>query len=174
MNEYLTTNGEPDEIIARAGDVAADEFPTGVLDGIRRMAGGELTPEAMQRLTPDQITLWGYAILREEVMDGGFVQLIHNGYGPFFFFNPFAKIMRLWGIDELARLMKKAKSLFMKYREPLTKECSDEEFMALFEQYPEFDDLDDAFVEQEEDFTQLVARYVEEHPDSFSCREQKV
>ena len=43
--------------------------------------------------------------------------------------------------------------------------------MALFEQYPEFDDLDDAFVEQEENFTRLVARYVEEHPDSFPRHE---
>lgn len=79
--------------------------------------------------------------------------------------------MRLWGIDELARLMKKAGTLFRKYREPLTRECTDEEFMALFEQYPEFDDLDDAFVEQEENFTRLVARYVEEHPDSFPRHE---
>lgn len=174
MNEYLTTNGEADEMVGRQEEEVVDEFPTAVLDDIRRAAGGELTSEAMQRLTPDQITLWGYAILREEVMDGGFVQLIHNGYGPFFFFNPFAKAMRLWGIDELARLMKKAKSLFIKYREPLTKECTDEEFMALFEQYPEFDDLDDAFVEQEEDFTRLVARYVEEHPDGFPGCERKV
>ena len=95
----------------RQEEEIVDEFPMAVLDGIRRAAGGELTPEAMQRLTADEITLWGYAILREEVMDGGFVQLIHNGYGPFFFFNPFAKAMRLWGIDELARLMKKAGTL---------------------------------------------------------------
>ena len=171
MNEYPTTNGEAGDMTGRQEEEIVDEFPMAVLDGIRRAAGGELTPEAMQRLTADEITLWGYAILREEVMDGGFVQLIHNGYGPFFFFNPFAKAVRLWGIDELARLMKKAGTLFRKYREPLTRECTDEEFMALFEQYPEFDDLDDAFVEQEEDFTRLVARYVEEHPDSFSRHE---
>ncbi len=168
MNEYPTTNGEAGDMTGRQEEEIVDEFPMAVLDGIRRAAGGELTPEAMQRLTADEITLWGYAILREEVMDGGFVQLIHNGYGPFFFFNPFAKAMRLWGIDELARLMKKAGTLFRKYREPLTRECTDEEFMAMYEQYEAFDDLEDAFLEKEEMFTAQVAEYVDEHLDLFA------
>ena len=49
----------------------------------------------------------------------------------------------------------------------IEQECSDEEFMALFEQYAEFDDLDDAFVENEEMFTSQVARYVDEHIEHF-------
>ena len=39
--------------------------------------------------------------------------------------------------------------------------------MALFEKYPEFDDLDDAFVENEEMFTSQVAHYVDEHIERF-------
>ena len=39
--------------------------------------------------------------------------------------------------------------------------------MALFEQYPEFDDLDDAFVENEEEWTALIAHYVDEHLEHF-------
>ena len=48
-------------------------------------------------------------------------------------------------------------------RKELTAECSDEEFMALFEQYPQFDDLDDEFVEMEEEVTDIIAHYVDEH-----------
>ena len=40
-------------------------------------------------------------------------------------------------------------------------------FMALFEQYPVFDDLDDEFVEEEEDITAAVAHYVDEHLSAF-------
>ena len=57
--------------------------------------GDELTAETMQELNADQITLLAWNILHEEVMDGGFVQLIHNGYGPFNFKNPFAKALKL-------------------------------------------------------------------------------
>ena len=101
-------------------------------------------------------------------MDGGFVQLIHNGYGGFIFLNPFAKAMRLWGAHDFSKLVYKGRKLFEKYGEELTKECSDEEFMALFEQYPEFDVLDDEFVECEEEVTEIIARYVDEHIEQFA------
>ena len=40
--------------------------------------------------------------------------------------------------------------------------------MALFEQFPEFDDLDDTFVEKEEEWTEQIARYIDEHIDCFA------
>ena len=39
--------------------------------------------------------------------------------------------------------------------------------MALFEQFAEFDEIDDRFVECEEAFTDSVAHYVDEHLDRF-------
>ncbi len=111
-------------------------------------------------------------IFRSEVMDGGFIQLIHNGYGPFIFLNPFAKAMRLWGAKDFCNLIYKGRKLFEKYGEELTKEYSDEEFMALFEKYPEFDDLDDEFIEMEEEVTETVARYVDGHLEQFATIEK--
>ena len=155
------------EIIQAASqgmDAFVDVFYKHILDSI----GGELNAQGMQQLQPDQITLLAYMIFREEVMDGGFVQLIHNGYGPFIFLNPFAKAMRLWGSKDFCNLIYKGRKLFEKYGEELTRECSDEEFMALFEKYPEFDDLDDTFIEMEEEVTETVARYIDEHLDHFA------
>ena len=40
--------------------------------------------------------------------------------------------------------------------------------MALFEQFPEFDDLDDDFVEHEEKWTEQIAIYVDEHISDFA------
>ena len=40
--------------------------------------------------------------------------------------------------------------------------------MALFERFPEFDELDDAFVEMEEEVTATLAQYVDEHLDLFA------
>jgi hypothetical protein len=134
--------------------------------------GGELTADTMAELNSDQITLLAYDILHNEVMDGGFVQLIYNGYGSFLFRNPFAKAIKGWGIDELASLVKKAGKLYFKYKNEIERECTDDEFMAMFEQYPEFDDLDDLFVENEETWTGMVACYVDEHIERFVTVEE--
>lgn len=157
-----------DKDLATAANEGMDQFLTTIINAFKQQVGvEELNAQAMQQLTADQITLWGYMILRDELMDGGFVQLIYNGYGPFFFDNPFAKAMRLWGLHDFSKLLYKAKKVYDEHKVDLTKERSDEDFMALFEQYPEFDDLDDEFVEEEEDITSAVAYYVDEHMTDF-------
>ena len=104
-------------------------------------------------LTADEVTLLAYCTLREEVMDGGLVQLIYNGYGPFIFLNPFAKAMRLWGLKDFSKLLYEGRKFFEAHGDEIQQEMSDEDFMALFEQYPEADDFDDTFIENEEDIT---------------------
>ena len=157
-----------DKDLATAANEGMDQFLTTIINAFKQQVGEEeLNVQAMQQLTADQITLWGYMILRDELMDGGFVQLIYNGYGPFIFDNPFAKAMRLWGLHDFSKLLYKAKKVYDEHKVDLTKERSDEDFMALFEQYPEFDDLDDEFVEEEEDITSAVAYYVDEHMTDF-------
>ena len=42
----------------------------------------------------------------------------------------------------------------------------------MFEQYPEFDDYDDEFVENEENWTEVVARYVDGHIEEFVVIEE--
>ena len=66
-------------------------------DRLLQSVGGTLDAEAMGKLSSDAITLIAYRMMRDEVMDGGFIQLIHNGLGPFIFLNPFAKAIRQWG-----------------------------------------------------------------------------
>ena len=126
----------------------------------------------MQELNSDQITLLAWQTLHDEVMDGGFVQLIHNGYGMFIFKNPLAKALKLWGLRDLSKLIYSAHTLYAKYHEQIERDCTDEEFMALFEQFPEFDDMDDEFVEKEEEFTEQIARYIDEHIERFAIVKQ--
>lgn len=161
------------EIIVKDSELRAaaaegvEAFAELVKDKIVSAAGGTLNAEAMAALSPTQVTLWAYFILRNEVMDGGFIQLIYNGYGPFFFKNPFAKALRQWGVERLPQLVRKGQRLFEKYGTEICRDCTDEEFMAMFEQYPQFDELDDEFVEIEEETTAHIARYVDEHLEDF-------
>ena len=134
-----------DALLAQAAQEGMDEFIKVFVDAIHDAIGGELSAETMPKPNADQITLLAYYYLREEVMDGGFIQLIHNGLGGFIFLNPFARAIR-----------------------ELEKDYTDEEFMALFEKYPDFDKYDDAFVESEEEFSEAVARYVDDNIEKFA------
>lgn len=148
-----------------------DAFVGCFVSATKEAIGGELTAETMAELNSDQVTLLAWDILHEEVMDGGFVQLIHNGYGPFIFKNPLAKALKLWGLRELSKLIYSAHTLYIKYGEQIERDCTDDEFMALFEQFPEFDDLDDTFVEEEEKWTADIAHYIDENIERFATIE---
>ena len=157
-----------DSRLERAAKQGMDAFVGVFTTAIRDAIGGELTAETMSELNSDQITLLAWDMLHEEVMDGGFVQLIHNGLGPFIFKNPFAKAVRQWGLRDLSKMIYEVHTLWLKYREEIEKDCTDEEFMALFERFPEFDDYDDTFVESEEQWTDDIAHYIDDHLERFA------
>ena len=50
----------------------------------------------------------------------------------------------------------------------IEKERNDEEFMAMYEQYEAFDDLEEQFMDMEELVTAQIAEYVDEHLDQFA------
>ena len=138
-----------------------------VLSRIDQRIGNQLTAETMGLLNGEQITLWAYRAFRTEMLEGGMVQLIHNGYGPFIFENPFAKAMRLWGLKAFSNFLYDARKLYEKHRKALTRPCSDEEFMALYEDHPEMEETDDAFVEEEPIITTAINEYVKNNKDIF-------
>ena len=156
-----------DSELRKAANEGIDSFLNLVINKTRDVIGGELTADNMAQMSSNQITLMGYATLRDELMDGGFIQMIHNGYGPFFFRNPFDAAIRNWGVVDLCRLMLKAKKQYLRYREEIEKEMNDDEFMALYERVPAFEDLDDEFVTNEEKWSEMVAIYVDEHLMEF-------
>lgn len=164
MKEVIVKDAE----LQQAAMEGMDAFVQVFVSAIREAIGGQLTAENMSELNADQITLLAWDMLHEELMDGGFVQLIHNGLGEFIFKNPFAKAVKLWGMRPLSKLIYDAHTLWLKYREEIEKDCSDEEFMALFEKFPEFDDLDDEFIENEEEWMDDIAHYIDDNLDRFA------
>lgn len=161
-----------DSVLKEAAEAGMDEFVSAFLKAIHEAIGGSLSAENMHELGSDQITLLGWEALHGEVMEGGFVQLIHNGWGVFIFRNPFDKAVREWGLPELCSLIRRGHKLYFAYHDEIERDCSDEEFMALFEKYPAFDELDDEFLEKEEQFTAAVAHYIDEHIENFATIEQ--
>ena len=99
--------------LQKAAGEGMDEFIQAFTDKYKEIIGGELTAETMPLLTGEQHSLLAYQIFRDEIMVGGFCQLIQNGYGGYIFDNPFAKVMRLWGAEEFSKLVYKAKKILI-------------------------------------------------------------
>ena len=99
--------------------------------------------------------------------EGGFVQLIQNGYGGYIFGNPFAKALRLYGARDMSKLVYKAREIYNAHREELERETTEEEFNALYVDFEAFDDLEEEYFDIEEEQTALIAAYVDEHIHDF-------
>lgn len=154
--------------LKEAAGLGMDEFILVFTEEYKKTVGEELGLNTMELLNGEQHTLFAYQIFRDEIMDGGFCQLIQNGYGSYIFENPFAKVMRLWGAEEFSKLVYKAKKIYDAHKEDLMRERDEDEFMAMYEQYEAFDELEEEYFEMEEEVTALVARYVDDHLDLFA------
>jgi len=94
-----------DSDLAAAAGKGTDEFLKVFSDAYLEAIGGKLTAESMPLLNGSQHTLLAYRFFSDEMRDGGFVQLIQNGYGGYIFANPFAKAIKQFGAVELAKLI---------------------------------------------------------------------
>ena len=157
-----------DTALQTAAAEGIDAFLRAFTDKYREALGGDPTAETISRLNGEQHSLLAYRIFRDEVTEGGFCQLIQNGYGGYIFDNPFARVMRLWGAERFSKLVYAAKKIYDAHREDLERERTDEEFMAMYEHYEVFDPLEDTYLEEEEAITAAIAHYVDEHLELFA------
>ena len=122
----------------------------------------------MTLLNGSQHSLLAWHFFSTEMRDGGFVQLIQNGYGPYIFDNPFAKAMRQFGCVELSKLIYKAKEIYDANKKELTRETTEEEFNAMYVDFEIFDELEERYFDMEEEQTSLLAACVDEHIQDFA------
>ena len=157
-----------EQTIIDAVEKGMDEFLKVFTDAYIEALGDEMNEESMNRLNGYQHTLLAYRYFTDELNVGGFIQLIQNGYGGYIFDNPTAKALRMMGAKWISKLIYKAKEIFDKHREELERETTEEEFMAMYEQFEQFDDLEEKFMEIEEEETAIIAHYVDEHIEDFA------
>ena len=130
--------------------------------------GGGLNKENMSELTVDQHTLLAYRIILDEVTVGGFIQLIQNGYGPYVLAGPFPMMMKKeWGFTDFGKFMYEVRKEYLRNKEALESEHTEEEFMAMYEEFDAMNNYGDDFLDMEEEITAKVAKYVREHEEIF-------
>lgn len=157
-----------DSQLAAAAQKGMDEFLQVFTDVYLEAIGGNLTAENMSLLNGSQHTLLAHRFFQDEMRDGGFVQLIQNGYGGYIFSNPFAKAIKQFGAVELSKLVYKAKEIYDPNKTELERETTEEEFNAMYVDFEVFDDLEEMYFEMEERQTSLIAAFVDEHIADFA------
>lgn len=157
-----------DKDLKEAAGKGIDEFLAVFTQAYWKEINGELNADAMSKLNGHQNALLAYSIFREEMNDGGFVQLIQNGYGGYFFDNPFAKAMRLFGAKPLSKLVYAAKKIYDENKKELERETTDEEFLSMYVDFEDFDELEEEFFMIEEETTNAIAHYVDENISLFA------
>jgi len=157
-----------DSQLAAAAQKGMDEFLQVFTDAYLEAIGGNLTAENMSLLNGSQHTLLAHRFFQDEMRDGGFVQLIQNGYGGYIFSNPFAKAIKQFGAVELSKLVYKAKEIYDPNKTELERETTEEEFNAMYVDFEVFDDLEEMYFEMEERQTSLIAAFVDEHIADFA------
>lgn len=154
--------------LIKASQEGMDEFIRVFTDAYLQAIDGALTPENMSLLNGHQHTLLAYHFFTEEIRNGGFIQLIQNGYGPYIFDNPFAKAMRQYGAKDLSKLIYRAKEIYDANRTELERDTTEEEFTAMYVDFEVFDELEETYFEIEEEQTAIIAAYVDENIFDFA------
>ena len=148
-----------------------------VTDGYLAAIGGGLTAVNMDKLSAEQHAVLCYRYVLDEVMEGGFIQLIMNGYAPYVLEGPFPMVVKKqWGsvegqekvMKDFSKLLYEVKKEYHKHQEELSQDMSDEDFMAMYEQLEELNELGDDFLdEHQEEVTPAVAKMIVENLDEY-------
>ncbi len=156
-------------VMRDAGKKSDGDFIKCVTDAYLDAVGGALTADNMDMLSSEQHSLLCYRYLLDEVMEGGFIQLILNGYAPYVLEGPFPYVVKKeWGMKDFSKLLYSVKSEYHRHQEELSKDMDDDEFMALYEQLEELNDMGDDFLDDyQEDITPAVAKMVKDNLDNY-------
>jgi len=157
-----------DSALAQGAEQGMDEFLQVFIDAYLAEIDGNLTAENMSKLNGSQHTLLAWHFFSSEMREGGFVQLIQNGYGGYIFANPFAKAIKQFGAVELSKLIYKAKEIYDPNKSVLERETTEEEFNAMYVDFEVFDELEERYFDMEEEQTSLIAAYVDENISDFA------
>ncbi|MBQ7686411.1 MAG: DMP19 family protein [Bacteroidaceae bacterium] len=127
---------------------------------------GQLTDDNMNLLSLNEHCLLAYRYLRDEVMDGGFIQLIQNGYGPYVLLGPFPMLMKKeWGQKQFGQFLFDVAREYKAHRSELEADKSDDDFMAQYEQFEALNDYGDDYLDE---YEETVTPAIVEHYQSLT------
>ncbi|RYD57810.1 MAG: DUF4375 domain-containing protein [Sphingobacteriales bacterium] len=117
-------------------------------------------------LSQGQQLLLSFDYVWMQVMQGGFIQLIQNGYIALL--PPMPEWLQNIGDPEMAKLIDDVLKVYVLNRELLDKQTTVKEFAALYEEFKEFEILDEKFREIHNTTMQKILQYAGSHIFEFT------
>jgi hypothetical protein len=119
----------------------------------------------IETLSPGQELMIRYDYVRMQVLQGGFIQLIQNGYIGLLPAMP--NMLLQVGAPDMAALLDDVLKVYTLNVEYLSKETSVEEFARLYQEFTEFILLDERFTQLNEHTERSIVEYALKYPDEF-------
>ena len=132
------------------------------------LISADSTGRIQQRLSPEQTVLLAFVTMDNEVSNGGFIQLIENGYGSYIFNNPLSDYLRDWGATATALIIDLARDIYHDKKETLEKEKSLEEFAKMYQEHKEFEEIEQQYYAVIESERDIIKKYMEAHLERFT------
>lgn len=122
----------------------------------------------IENLKSEQISLMFYKIIYDQVQNGGFLQLLFNGYGFIVMEgSPMSEALREWGAAKTAEILDKVSQHSEEVLNFLEESGYNmENFSKIYKQFPHFDEFDKEFYKN--DGLLEVADYVKNNINMFA------
>lgn len=120
----------------------------------------------MEFFSEEQISLLIYSILHDQVYNGGFLQLLFNGYANYIFGSPLSQSLREWGAVIVAEQIESiAQRCLDVSSEMNTEDKTLENLSDSYNKYPEFEAYDKQFYIN--DGSAEIKTYISDHLSDF-------
>ena len=126
------------------------------------------TGQIQQQMTLEQSILIAFVTMDDQISGGGFIQLIENKYGPYIFDTPLSVILTDWGGTKIASILDRARVIYNDKKEMLEREKTLEEFAKLYQEYPDFEELEKEYDSVIDSQRAIIKNYIEQHIADFA------
>jgi hypothetical protein len=120
----------------------------------------------LDELTEGQQLLISYDYVRMQVIQGGFIQLIQNGYVGLL--PPMPNWLYAINAGEMAKVIDDVLKVYVLNHEMLEKETTVEEFAKLYDELKEFELIDQHFADLNEQTMNKILQFATQHIGEFA------
>ena len=154
IKDWQSVTSQPDELISL------------LIGSYQSILSSDPSGKIQESFTTEQHILMAFDILESQVMSGGFIQLVENGYGPYIFDTPLSDYLRSWGAVDIAAIIDQARVIYLSKKDLLEREKTLEEVAKLYQQHPEFEPLEKEFTDNITEAKRMIAGHIIGHIDS--------
>ena len=124
--------------------------------------------QILNEFTNDQNALLAYISMDNQVCNGGFIQLIENKYGSYIFDSPLTDYLNTWGAVKTAKILEDAKLIYHQKKPILEKEKTLEEFAKLYQEHPDFEELENQYYAEVHSERDIIKQYIQSNIVKFA------